>query len=338
MPTAARFTAHSTAGAIVAGLLLSLSASAFGQVAPPATPGSPETPPAATRPDAPPPALLPDGRGLWNRALTSMGGTEAIEAIKSLHATITLRMGSRDMEIETWVKGDDLLMIRNPIPQMGADIMMGRNGEISWIEAPIAGVQPVEPAQLEQFGQLGTAHMLLMRIGRTYRDISTSEETIFAGRPCYVLKFAQPIDASPDAAVPELFVIVDARTGLPAGLRRPAGARPGERGAEFTFDLWDQEGDLVLFREMEVRTPRSGRAPASMQQVTFETIRFNTVEDHIFEIPPALREAATPVGPPAGPPPSGEGEGPDKSDSKDSAAAANLAGSDRIHGFGDSGK
>jgi len=291
-----------TLGCLIAPLLVVLGP-AWGSAAPgerDETAGSRHAPPAASAPE------LPEGTAVWEKMRAAMGGSEAIAALESLHAEVTLTIGSRELELETWATGIDMVLVRQPVPQLGADIIMGRNGPTSWIEAPIAGAREVRSGEIEQFTQIGSMHLMLLRLGQTYAGIATTEQTIYAGRSCLVLTCTDPVEGAPNGTPTQLTVLVDARTHLPAGVRRPAGNDAGSRATEFTFDLWDKEGDLVLFREMEVRTPRSGRAAGSVQMVTYERLRLNAADAYRFDVPPGLKTLSPPTGPPADPAPESE--------------------------------
>jgi len=224
-------------------------------------------------------ADLPAGVDIVREAVEAMGGRDAYDAMESIHVSVTRRAGAQDQRIDTYMLGDDKLLIRQLFPQLGFEVTVARNGDIAWAESAMTGLETIGIEQVVGMaGTSGLSSLLrVFQIEETYGTIETLEHLNFQGEDCYKLRLSDPKKKLPNNRGSEFTMFFSERTGLPVAGQTSVGGRVVGR-----YESWAHFGDLYLFTEIK------SRSRGKEETITYDEIELNSVDETVFELPPSL--------------------------------------------------
>lgn len=263
----------SMVAAIAAALAVQAPASAQSPALPP-----PARPPKADVETAGPAAAatLPSARSIIDRHIKAIGGREAILSHSSTHATGTLSIPSAGMAgtIEIAAAKPNRSVLKITLAGVG-DVQEGFDGTTAWTLSPMSGPMVLEGKQLDE-KRFDADFYAELHDDRRYESMTTVEQAMFEGRPCYKLRLVRKGGG-------EDIEYYDVATGLKAGSvttrETPMGTVTGT-----TVETGYRKFGNVL-QPSTIRQTVMGL----QQVITVSTIEYDTVPDSAFDLPAPIK-------------------------------------------------
>ncbi len=221
-------------------------------------------------------AKLPPAREIIDRHIKAIGGRDMLMAYKSTRTTGTVSIPAAGLTgaLEAFAAKPDKLVTRTTLPGVG-ELLEGFNGVHGWSVSPLTGPSLLQGKQLEQ-KKFDADFLSELKPAERYKSITTIEETVFEGRPCYKIKFVRQNGD-------EEFELYDVATGLKAGI---IVTRETEMG---TVTVTNALGEYKKFGNLLAAT-RAKQSMMGLQTViTVTTIEYDTVDSAVFDPPAQIR-------------------------------------------------
>ena len=221
-------------------------------------------------------ATLPSARSIIDRHIKAIGGREAILSHSSTHATGTLSIPSAGMAgtIEIAAAKPNRSVLKITLAGVG-DVQEGFDGTTAWTLSPMSGPMVLEGKQLDE-KRFDADFYAELHDDRRYESMTTIEQAMFEGRPCYTLRLVRKGGG-------EDIEYYDVETGLKAGSvttrETPMGTVTGT-----TVETGYRKFGNVL-QPSTIRQTVMGL----QQVITVSTIEYDTVPDSAFDLPAPIK-------------------------------------------------
>ena len=226
--------------------------------------------PAATAADLPPAKTLVD------RHIEATGGRKAILDRSSMRGTGTLSMPANGIsgKLEIFSAKPNLLLVKTTIDGIG-EMSEGFDGNVAWSNTPMTGPMLASEKEREQ-KRLDADFYGDVNVEKKYKAMKTVEKTTFAGRPAYKVSLLRH-DGTED------FEFFDVETGLKAGRQVTRETAMGSITVVATMSDYKKFGTAL------VPTTIKQSMMGMEQQITLNTIEFDTVDPAVFQLPAAIK-------------------------------------------------
>lgn len=218
---------------------------------------------------------------LFDKAIKAVGGKEAVDAIKSLHAKMQAEMMGMELQMENkWSRaGGRLHKIVLPF----GETLMGTDGKVKW-KQDMMGYALLEGDEAKQFdNQADFFGVVLDPKTRAKRDAKSMEvkgKETFEGVECFRLNMI-----GSDDEVVDLFF--NAETGLPMGSRQKAETEMGPMTSTALFAEWKPEAGVKFFRTIKIKTDNPMMPEMELKITTLEV---NKLSDDAFALPEEVKK------------------------------------------------
>lgn len=215
---------------------------------------------------------LPSPEEIVARYIEALGGEEAIRAHTSRTVKGAVEIPAMGMSGQTtaYFIAPDKMIIKSETPGVG-EIVQAYNGEIGWIENPMAGAQILEGEMLAQ----------MMRQARFYADLERADmfpQQTIAGESEWNGEAAYQLDVV-DVDGNELSQYFAKETGLLIGAE---GTQTTEMGA---MDVAITIGDYEEFGGVLIATSNSTNLVSMAMEIiaTVESVTYDDIDPSVFE-------------------------------------------------------
>jgi hypothetical protein len=221
-------------------------------------------------------ASLPDARAIIDKYVKTIGGRDAVLAHKSMHGTGTLSVPASGMKgtIEVFGAAPNLQLVKISVEGVG-DIEEGYDGSHGWSTNPMTGPTLKVGKELDQT-KLDADFYSELRDPKFYPTVKTLDKVTFEGKPCYKVSLER-IDGSHDIDYYEV------ESGLRAGSENTRETPMG------TITQTSIEGGYKRFGKVLQPTTLTTKAMGVEQQITLETVEYDTTARSAFDPPPAIK-------------------------------------------------
>ena len=250
--------------ALVVLCVLTVSAPALAQTAPPAT--------AAQKPAAD----LPSAQSLIDRHIKAIGGAAAVKSVKSSHAVGTISVPSQGMTgtVEAFAMRPNKMLVKQEVKGIGAGAE-GFDGTTAWASSPMTGPMLVTGPELDQ-KKLDYDFESELNPAARYSAMKTLEKTTFDGRDVYKVSMTRKEGG-------EDIEFYDVNTGLRAGSIKTRKGPMGDMTVTSTIT------DYKKFGPMLVPTTLKQAITGIEIVMTFTTYEFDTVDPSVFALPAEVK-------------------------------------------------
>lgn len=228
-------------------------------------------------------ADLPTPQAIFDNAVIAVGGKEAVEGIKTLHATLSMDMMGMVITMDTkWARAGGRHHTMNlPFGEM----VMGTDGKIKWKKDP-AGYALLEGDEARQFDSQVDMFGIILDPHRRARQDSKKIEVVgkekFLDIECYRMSIVGKDDEKAD-------VFFEVETGMPVGSKQAVETEMGPMTSTIHFTDWKPEAGVKFFRTIKITTDNP-MMPEMQMKVT--KIEVNKVPDEIFVLPDEVKKLA----------------------------------------------
>ena len=272
--------------ALIAGALLALPLNSTAFADDESAPAKPAAPAQAD-------SDLPSVDDIYENCIKAAGGREAVDAVKTLHAKVTVSMMGMQMPSEqSWSREGGRMMKST----MMGEMIAASDGTTAWNKSPM-GYALASEQEAEQLESQTGMFMFVIDFKKFAKDDMQSLEVVgeeaFDGKPCYKLQFTSKEEN-------QGHVYFDKETGLPAGLTQQEKNEQGEPGDKATMFLkeWKEVGGVKFFHlaAMEIEpapnSPSAGMAGADGKihaELIIDELEVNTLDAKHFELPEEVK-------------------------------------------------
>ena len=226
---------------------------------------------------------MPAPEKIMDAALKAVGGKEAVESIKTLHAVMSMDMMGMEITMDTkWSRaGGRLHKMSMPMGEM----LMGTDGKVKWKRDPM-GYALIEGEEAKQFdSQVDMFGMVLephRKMKENVKSIEVAAKESFEGVECYRLHIVDKDDEKSN-------VFFEVESGLPRGLRHTVETEMGPMTSTILFKDWQPEAGVKFFRAIKITTDNE-MMPEMEMKVT--KVVANKIEDSEFALPDEVKKLA----------------------------------------------
>lgn len=221
---------------------------------------------------------LPSAEEIVARHIEAIGGEEAIRAHTSRTVKGGVEIPAMGMSGQTtaYYIGPDKMIIKSEMPGVG-ETVQAYNGEIGWIENPMAGAQILEGELLDQ----------LKRQARLYADLeradlfpqqTTAGETEWNGEAAYQLDVVD-VDGN------ELAQYFAKETGLLIGAEGTQTTEMGPMEVAITIGDYEEFGGVLI----ATSTSTNLVSMATEIIATVESVTYDDIDPSVFEPSDAIK-------------------------------------------------
>ncbi|MXW02910.1 MAG: hypothetical protein F4X59_13215 [Holophagales bacterium] len=221
---------------------------------------------------------LPSPEEIVARYIEALGGEEAIRAHSSRTVNGGVEIPAMGMSGQTtaYFIAPDKMIVKGEMPGMGENVQ-AYNGEIGWVENPMAGAQVLEGDMLDQMKRQARFYADLERAD-LFPQQTTAGEAEWDGQAAYQLDVVD-VDGN------EMSQYFAKETGLLIGAE---GTQTTEMGA---MEVAITIGDYEEFGGVLIATSTSTNLVSMAMEIiaTIESVTFDDVDPSVFEPSEAIK-------------------------------------------------
>lgn len=271
---------------------LALAAVAFIAAAAWSAPNAEPPPPAAPGTSGAPAAPmkgLPTAEQIMIDSVKALGGTAAIEKIKTVCSTMAMSVQGMTMQMELcWSRAGGR---RSKMTTPMGPVEAGSDGKIAW-RKELAGYRVLPEAEAKQMNDQASLFMNVLEPQRIAKEkmagLQTAGKESVDGKECYRVHY------SGKEAGNEGDVFYEIASGLPVAFETLKKRPGGEQKSRMIVGDWKEEQGVKFFRTVTVE---STQQPGAAVTMTVETLDINTMDDAAFAAPEDVKKlAANPPG------------------------------------------
>lgn len=217
-------------------------------------------------------------------SLRAVGGKEAVEKVKTLHAVFTINFGGQEIVNDTgWSRaGGRLARMSTPM----GEVERGTDGKLAW-QKTMMGYSLLEGEEAKQVDAQANLYMIVLEPDRLAKEESESIEVAgresFDGKACYRVHYVAKDGKRGD-------VFFEVSSGMPVGMRQVAPSPRGEETSTILLKDWKEEKGVKFFRTMVIEA--RGALDVQAMTMTVTTLEVNTLADDAFAAPKEVERLA----------------------------------------------